>query len=45
MDSVKDHYRTIIEKVFQDYMDFMGEEEGVQFEVVLDKERVGEASL
>lgn len=39
MDSVKDHYRAIIEKVFQDYIDFMGEEEGVQFEIVLDKER------
>lgn len=44
MDSVKDKYRSIIEKIFRDYIDFMGEEDGIQFEVVSDKERVGEAS-
>lgn len=39
MDSLKDSYRTMIEKVFQDYIDFLGEEEGVQIETVLDQER------
>jgi len=39
MDSVKEHYRTVIGKIFQDYIDFMGEEDGIQIEVVFDQER------
>ena len=36
MDSVN-HYPAIIQKVFQDYIDFLGEEEGIQLEVVWDR--------
>lgn len=39
MDSLKERYQTIIEKIFQDYIDFIGEEENIQFEIILDKER------
>jgi len=38
MDSLKTLYRTVIKKIFQDYIDFMGKEEGVEFELILDTE-------
>ncbi len=38
MDSLKTLYRAIIKKIFQDYIDFMGKEEGVEFELILDTE-------
>ncbi|MEY2984304.1 MAG: hypothetical protein RLZZ568_921 [Cyanobacteriota bacterium] len=34
MDSLKERYQTIIEKIFQDYIDFIGEEENIQFEII-----------
>ena len=40
MDSLKEHYSAIIQKVFQDYIDFLGEEEGIQLEIVWDQRHV-----
>jgi hypothetical protein len=38
MDSLKASYRDAIHKVFQDYIDFLGEEEGVELQVVWDQQ-------
>jgi hypothetical protein len=40
MDSLKGEYRAIIEKVLQEYADFLGSDEEVEVELVFDKERV-----
>ncbi len=39
MDSLKNHYRKIIEKVLKDYADFLGNDENVEVELVFDRER------
>ncbi|MBD2608616.1 XisI protein [Scytonema hofmannii FACHB-248] len=39
MDSLKIKYREIIEKVLQDYADFLGNDPDVQVKLVFDKER------
>ncbi|MBD2195189.1 MULTISPECIES: XisI protein [Calothrix] len=39
MDSLKAQYRNIIEKVLQDYADFLGSDEDVEIELVFDRER------
>ncbi|MGA1623491.1 MAG: XisI protein [Synechocystis sp.] len=39
MDSLNAHYQTIIKKIFQDYIDFIGKEEGIEFEIIQDTER------
>lgn len=39
MDSLKIHYREVIEKVLQDYADFLGNDADVQVELVFDRER------
>lgn len=39
MDSLSDKYQTIIEKVINDYADFLGDDDGVQIELVFDKLR------
>ncbi|BCL34723.1 XisI protein [Nostoc sp. MS1] len=39
MDSLKGEYRTIIEKVLQEYADFLGSDEEVEVELVFDRER------
>lgn len=44
MDALNTQYREVIEKVFQDYVDFLGNDEKVQVELVFDRERVGVAS-
>lgn len=41
MDSLKSQYRNIIEKVLQEYADFLGSDEEVEVELVFDQERVG----
>lgn len=38
MESLRDRYRALIVKVFQDYIDFLGEEEGIQLERVVDSD-------
>lgn len=39
MDSIKVQYRNIVEKVMQDYIDFLGSDERVQAELVFDRDR------
>ena len=39
MDSLKSQYRNIIEKVLEDYADFLRNDEEVQVELVFDQER------
>ena len=39
MDSLKNDYRDIIEKVLKDYADFLGNDEDVRVELVFDRER------
>lgn len=39
MDSLSNNYQKIIEKVISDYADFLGEDDGVQIELVFDKLR------
>lgn len=39
MDSLNTQYRNIIVKILQDYADFLGNDEEVQVELVLDRER------
>ncbi|MBE9216951.1 XisI protein [Plectonema cf. radiosum LEGE 06105] len=39
MDSLNDKYRNMIEKVLQDYAEFLGNDENVQVELVFDRER------
>lgn len=38
MDSLKAQYRQIIEKILQDYAAFIGQEEGIQQELIFDRE-------
>lgn len=38
MDSLADQYRPIIEKILREYADFMGQEEGIQQELICDRE-------
>ena len=37
MDSLKTQYRQIIEKMLQDYAAFLGQEEGIQQELIFDR--------
>jgi hypothetical protein len=39
MDSLSDKYQTIIEKVINDYADFLGGDDGVKIEIVCDRTR------
>ncbi|MGB3759909.1 MAG: XisI protein [Rivularia sp. (in: cyanobacteria)] len=39
MDSLNSNYPDIIEKVLQDYADFLGNDENVQIELVFDRKR------
>lgn len=39
MDSINIQYRNIVEKVMQDYIDFLGSDEQVQSELVFDRDR------
>lgn len=39
MDSLSNNYQKIIEKVISDYADFLGDDDGVQIELVFDKLR------
>ncbi len=39
MDSLSNNYQKIIEKVIGDYADFLGDDDGVQIELVFDKLR------
>lgn len=39
MDSIKNQYRNIVEKVLQDYLDFLGSDDEVQSELVFDRDR------
>ncbi len=39
MDSLKEQYREIIEKVLKEYVDFLGNDEEVEVELVFDRER------
>lgn len=39
MDSLNDKYRNIVEKVLQDYAEFLGNDENVQIELVFDRQR------
>ena len=39
MDSINVQYRNIVEKVMQDYIDFLGSDDEVQAELVFDRDR------
>ncbi|MEQ8469206.1 element excision factor XisI family protein [Coleofasciculus sp. E1-EBD-02] len=39
MDSLKSHYREVVEKVLQDYAKFLDSDDQVQVELVFDRER------
>jgi hypothetical protein len=38
MDSLKTQYRQIIEKILQDYAEFLGQEDDIQQELIFDRE-------
>ncbi len=44
MDSLRGKYQSVVEQVLRDYAEFLGNDDGVQMELVFDRERVGEAS-
>lgn len=39
MDSLKTKYRHIIQKILEDYAAFLGQEDGIQQELIFDRER------
>jgi hypothetical protein len=39
MDSLKEKYRQIIQKILEDYAAFLGQEDGIQQELIFDRER------
>ena len=39
MDSLKEKYRQIIQKILEDYAAFLGQEDGIQQELIFDLER------
>lgn len=39
MDSIAEKYRQIIEKLLQEYADFLGQDESIQQELVFDRDR------
>jgi hypothetical protein len=39
MDSMNNQYRDVVEKILQDYADFLGNDDEVQVELVFDRER------
>lgn len=41
MDSLNNQYRNVVEKVLNDYADFLGNDNQVQVELVFDRERNG----
>ncbi|MEG4009639.1 element excision factor XisI family protein [Microcoleus sp. Pol11C1] len=38
MDSLKEKYRQIIQKILEDYAAFLGQEDGIQQELIFDQE-------
>ena len=39
MDSLKEKYRQIIQKILEDYAAFLGQEDGIQQKLIFDRER------
>lgn len=39
MDSLKEKYRQIIQKILEDYAAFLGQEDGIQQELIFDQDR------